>query len=125
MPSQFAAAVARASARPRLPVQSGGTHRRLAGDNAASDKTSPDTAMTVAHLLNTAIYEFGHVDRHLGFARETKGDAQVYNLDHATKHLASMGDHLHRGVAALNTYDPAIGKEYTKLDQAAELKPGA
>ena len=127
MPSQFAAAVARASARPRLPVQSAGTHQRLAGDNPASDKKSPDPAMTVAHLLNTAVYEFGHVDRHLGFAMKTKGDAQKYNLDHATKHLESMGDHLHRGVAALNDHFPAIGKEYAKLNEASntDLNPGA
>ena len=118
MPSQFAAAVARANRQARMPARADATLAKLAGPDA--DVNTPDPAMTIAHLLNTAVYEGGHVDRHLAAAKKTEGDAQKYNLDHAGHHMASLADHLHRGVAALNDHDPAIGKEYGKLDQVSQ-----
>lgn len=118
--SRFAAAVAQASAGPRQRAMADVTAAKM---NPDADVNSPDPAMTVAHLLNTAVYEGGHVDRHLKAAKKTQGDAQTFNLDHAAKHMDSLADHLHRGVAALNEHDPKIGSEYAKLDQASQATP--
>jgi hypothetical protein len=37
--------------------------------------------------------------------------------------MDELTDHLHRGVATLNAHYPAIGSEYAKLEQVANLQP--
>lgn len=123
MDNRFAAAVARANVQGRLPARAASTQAQMAHGNSPDAKT-PDPPMTIAHLLNTAVNAAGHVDRHLAFAHKTEGADQKYNLDHATKHMEDLQDHLHRGVATLNANYPDIGSEYQKLDQVANLQPG-
>lgn len=82
---------------------------------------TPDPINTIAHLLNTTLYNLSHAVLHIQQALDTQGAERQFNIEHVDKHLKEVQDHADHLQVALRRKFPEIGKEFDRVTKAAHF----